>query len=70
MPKHQRFDYFDENNEYELNFRDIVVQLDNGTYKCIVTNLDEGEFMMPEIKKLFIIVWLINKEVISFFNLK
>lgn len=52
VPKHQRFDYFDENHEYKLNFRVIRVQLDNGTYECIVTNLDEGEFTMQEIKKL------------------
>ena len=60
VPKHQRFDYFDENHEYKLNFRVIRVQLGNGTYECIVTNLDEGEFTMQEIKELYHLRWHIE----------
>ena len=55
MPKNQKFDYFDEDNNipYEFNTRIVRFKITDDTYECIMTNLDKDEFSMEEIKELY-----------------
>lgn len=42
MPKNQRFDYFDEDKDipYEFHTRIVRFKIREGTYECVITNLD------------------------------
>ena len=54
------FDFLDENcRYYDISFRIVRIRLENGSYICIATNLQEEEFSPEEIKKLYKMRWQI-----------
>lgn len=62
------FDFFNEDNPYyEVHYRVVRFQLDNGNYVSIITNLPRDEFSVEEIKELYHLRWGIE---ISFRHLK
>lgn len=62
------FDFLDEKcRYYDISFRIVRIQLENGSYICIATNLSEEEFSLKEIKKLYKMRW---SEETSFRELK
>lgn len=74
LPNDARFDYlpcqprkYDPIKFYELHFRIVRFPISENTFETIITNLDEGLFPLPEIKRLYAMRWGIET---SFRNLK
>lgn len=56
-----KFTYLDVTEDfYELGFRVVRFQLDNGIYESVVTNLSKDEFSLREMKKLYHMRWEIE----------
>ena len=53
VPQNQRFDYFGDTPFYDFECRLVRFKITKDTYECIVTNLDENEFSMQDIKKSY-----------------
>lgn len=51
VPQNQRFDYFGDTPFYDFESRLVRFKITEDTYECILTNLDENEFSMQDIKK-------------------
>lgn len=51
VSQNQRFDYFGDTPFYDFECRLVRFKITEDTYECIVTNLDENEFSMQDIKK-------------------
>ena len=57
IPKNQRFEHFEEGHFFEFGFRVVRFKISDDTYESIVTNLDENEFSLEEIKELYHMRW-------------
>lgn len=53
VPQNQRFDYFGDTPFYDFECRLVRFKITEDTYECILTNLDENEFSMQDIKKSY-----------------
>ena len=53
VPQNQQFDYFGDTPFYDFECRLVRFKITKDTYECIVTNLDENEFSMQDIKKSY-----------------
>ena len=53
VPKNQRFEYFDDNPYYQFDCRVVRFKICEDTYESFMTNLDEDEFSLEEIKELY-----------------
>ena len=60
MPQNQRFDFFEDKKYYEFKCRAVRFKITEDTYETIFTNLDEEEFPVEEIKKLYHLRWSIE----------
>lgn len=59
--KRENFDYLDSSSDYyEMEFRVVRVQLPNGTYECIVTNLSREEFSAEDLREMYCLRWAIE----------
>ena len=74
IPNNTRFDYLprksrkhDPTQFYELHFRIVRFPISETTFETIITNLDEADFPLPEIKRLYALRWGIET---SFRDLK
>ena len=58
LPSTTTFDFLDENTPYyPISFRAVKVQLEDGSYQCFITNLEEDRFPPEEIKSLYHLRW-------------
>ena len=60
VPQNQQFDYFGDTPFYDFECRVVRFKITDETYECIVTNLDENEFSMQDIKVLYHLRWEIE----------
>ena len=60
VPKNQRFDFFDGSPYFDFECRVVRFKISDDTYESIVTNLDESEFNIQEIKELYHLRWEIE----------
>ncbi len=60
VPQNQRFDYFADTPFYDFECRVVRFKITEDTYECIVTNLDEKEFSIQDIKELYHLRWEIE----------
>ena len=68
LMKATKFDYVKSKwDEYFMHFRVVRIQLDNGSYECLATNLDEQDFSPEDLKELYHLRWGIET---SFRDLK
>lgn len=62
------FSYLDEEHEYyQLEVRVVRFKITNDTYECLITNLEENEFSLHDLKELYHLRW---SEETSFRSLK
>ena len=62
------FSYLDEEHEYyQLEIRVVRFKITNDTYECLITNLEENEFSLHDLKELYHLRW---SEETSFRSLK
>lgn len=64
LPSNTRFDYLPQKSRkhdpttfYDLHFRIVRFPISDTLYETIITNLDEKQFPLPEIKKLYAMRW-------------
>lgn len=57
VPKNQRFEHFGDEPFFEFGFRVVRFKISDDTYESIVTNLDEDEFSLEEIKEIYHMRW-------------
>lgn len=57
VPRNQRFEYFGDGPYFEFECRVVRFKISDDTYESIVTNLDEDEFSLEEIKELYRMRW-------------
>ena len=58
LPQNKTFDYLNKDQLfYPMSFRAVRVKLDDGSFQCFITNLDEDQFSMEEIKVLYHMRW-------------
>ena len=60
VPKNQRFDLFDGSPYFDFECRVVRFKISDDTYESIVTNLDESEFNIQDIKELYHLRWEIE----------
>ena len=60
VPQNQQFDYFGDTPFYDFECRVVRFKITEDTYECIVTNLDEKEFSIQDIKELYHLRWEIE----------
>lgn len=60
IPVKQRFDFFDENREYNISFRMVRFLISEGIYETVITNLSEEEMSTEKIKELYHMRWRIE----------
>ena len=60
VPKNQRFDFFDGSPYFDFECRVVRFKISDDTYESIVTNLDESEFNIQDIKDLYHLRWEIE----------
>ena len=60
VPKNQRFDFFDGSPYFDFECRVVRFKISDDTYESIVTNLDESEFNIQDIKELYHLRWEIE----------
>ena len=60
VPRNQRFEHFEKESFFEFGFRVVRFKISDDTYECIATNLDEDEFPLDEIRKLYRMRWEIE----------
>ena len=59
--KRENFDYLESASEhFEIEFRVVRVQLRDGTYECIATNLSEEEFSAEDFRELYHLRWTLE----------
>lgn len=55
------FDFLTANSDsYPIHFRLVRIQLDNGAYECLVTNLPRDSFSPKKLKKLYSLRWKVE----------
>ncbi len=58
LPPYTDFDFIsNQSDSYDIQFRIIRFQLNNGSYVCVATNLSEEEFPLEEIRALYRMRW-------------
>jgi hypothetical protein len=58
LPTSVTFDFLDENTEfYPISLRAVRVQLEDGSYQCFITNLEDDIFPPEVIKSLYFLRW-------------
>ena len=57
VPKNQKFGFFGDGSYFEFACRVVRFKISDDTYESIVTNLDENEFSIEEIKELYHMRW-------------
>lgn len=58
VPSTSKFDYLDIAEDfYEMNLRIVRIEIEEGKYECLVTNLSEEEFNLEELKYLYHLRW-------------
>lgn len=57
VPKNQRFEHFEKEPFFEFGFRVVRFKISDDIYESIATNLDEDEFPLDEIRKLYRMRW-------------
>lgn len=57
VPKNQKFGFFGDGPYFEFACRVVRFKISDDTYESIVTNLDENEFSIEEIKELYHMRW-------------
>ena len=60
VPKNQRFDFFDGSPYFDFECRVVRFKISDDTYESVVTNLDESEFNIQDIKELYHLRWEIE----------
>ena len=56
-----KFTYLDITDDfYDIKFRVVRFPLKDGNHECLITNLDESEFTMEELKELYELRWQIE----------
>ena len=60
VPKNQRFDFFDGSPYFDFECRVVRFKISDDTYESIVTNLEESEFNIQDIKELYHLRWEIE----------
>lgn len=60
VPQNKQFDYFGDTPFYDFECRVVRFKITDETYECIVTDLDENEFSMQDIKELYHLRWEIE----------
>lgn len=60
VPNNQRFDFFDDDPFFDFECRVVRFKISDDTYESIITNLDEEEFTLEEIKELYHMRWEIE----------
>ena len=60
VPKNQRFDFFDGSPSFDFECRVVRFKISDDTYESIITNLDESEFNIQDIKELYHLRWEIE----------
>ena len=60
VPKNQRFDFFDGSPYFDFECRVVRFKISDDTYESIITNLDESEFNIQDIKELYHLRWEIE----------
>jgi hypothetical protein len=51
------FDLWDSSDMYSIRFRLVRIQLSDGSYECLVTNLPRDKFPPKKLKKLYSLRW-------------
>ena len=54
---HRNFDLMTSGVSYPIHFRLVRIQLDDGSYECLVTNLPRDTFTPKMLKKLYHLRW-------------
>lgn len=59
LPKNSRFDYLAHENKgtYSINFRIVRFPISEDKYEVLVTNLEEDEFSVKELKEIYHMRW-------------
>lgn len=53
-----KFDFLDDEHQfYEMMFRVVRFKITDGTYECLITNLDESEFSAQDLKETYHLRW-------------
>ena len=60
VPKNQRFDFFDGSPYFDFECRVARFKISDDTYESVITNLDESEFNIQDIKELYHLRWEIE----------
>ena len=53
----RNFDLMGPSGTYHIQFRLVRIQLDDGSYECLVTNLPRDKFPLKKLKKLYHLRW-------------
>lgn len=53
----RNFDLMGPSGTYRIQFRLVRIQLDDGSYECLVTNLPRDQFPLRKLKKLYHLRW-------------
>lgn len=61
LTNHTKFSYLDITEDfYDIEFRVVRFQLKDGSYECLITNLNEDEFTSNDLKRLYKLRWQIE----------
>jgi hypothetical protein len=48
-----KFDFLDENKSYSISFRAVRFKVNNNSYETVITNLNQSDFSLHEIKEIY-----------------
>ena len=57
LPQYTDFDFFDNEQTYDITVRIVRFRLPNGNYICLATNLSEEEFTIADLAELYRLRW-------------
>ena len=57
LPYNTDFDFFDNDKMYDIEIRIARFRLPNGSYVCVATNLDAGEFSLDYLREIYRLRW-------------
>lgn len=57
LPSSANFDFCDLNTSYPISFRVVRFPISDGVYESIITNLEQNEFTLQDIKALYNMRW-------------
>lgn len=57
LPSNANFDFCDLNTSYPISFRVVRFPISDGIYESVITNLDQNEFTLQDIKALYNMRW-------------